>query len=128
MTSALVIGRRRKSRHIGQVVREVRSQLQQPRRAIKANDGLLDVTGNLLAGIIVRASGPLPGLLATWEAMSQTDLGESSGGHVFRSQAREVRIETQPRRVVEADGNALGRTPITASIRPRALRVIVPKK
>ena len=93
----------------------------QPRRAIKANDGLLDV-------IIVRASGPLPGLLATWEAMSQTELGESSGGHVFRAQAREVRIETQPRRVVEADGNALGRTPITASIRPRALRVIVPKK
>jgi YegS/Rv2252/BmrU family lipid kinase len=93
----------------------------QPRRAIKANDGLLDV-------IIVRASGPLPGLLATWEAMRQTELGESSGGHVFRAQAREVRIETQPSRVVEADGNALGRTPITASIRPRALRVIVPKK
>lgn len=93
----------------------------QPRRAIKADDGLLDV-------IIVRASGPLPGLLASWEAMWQTNLGESSGGHVFRAQAREVRIETQPSRLVEADGNPLGKTPIIASIRPRALRVIVPKK
>ncbi len=93
----------------------------EPRRTIKADDGLLDV-------IIVRASGPLPGLLASWEAMWQTDLGESSGGHVFRAQAREVRIETDPKRLVEADGSALGSTPITVSIRPRALRVIVPRK
>ena len=60
--------------------------------------------------------------------MWQTDLGESSGGHVFRAQAREVRIETDPKRLVEADGSALGSTPITVSIRPRALRVIVPRK
>jgi diacylglycerol kinase (ATP) len=93
----------------------------EPRRAIKADDGLLDV-------IVVRASGPLPGLLASWEAMWQTDLGESSGGHVFRAQAREITIETKPNRLVEADGSALGTTPITVSIRPRALRVIVPRK
>jgi YegS/Rv2252/BmrU family lipid kinase len=93
----------------------------EPRRPIRADDGLLDV-------IVVRASGPLPGLLASWEAMRQTDLGESSGGHVFRAQAREVRIETQPSRLVEADGNTVGKTPIVVSILPAALRVIVPKK
>ena len=91
-----------------------------PRRAIKADDGLLDV-------IVVRAAGPLPGLLASWEAMRQTGLGESSGGHVLRAQAREVRIDTQPSRLVEVDGSLIGKTPISVSIHPRALRVIVPK-
>ena len=93
----------------------------EPRRAIKADDGLLDV-------IVVRAAGPLPGLLASWEAMTQTGLGESSGGHVFRAQAHKVRIDTQPSRLVEVDGSLIGKTPIDVSILPRALRVIVPKK
>jgi YegS/Rv2252/BmrU family lipid kinase len=93
----------------------------EPRRSIRPDDGLLDV-------IVVRASGPLPGLLASWEAMRQTDLGESSGGRVFRAQAREVRIETQPSRLVEIDGSPIGKTPITVSIRPRSLRVVVPKR
>jgi len=93
----------------------------EPRRAIKADDGLLDV-------IVVRAAGPLPGLLASWEAMTQTGLGESSGGHVFRAQAHKVRIDTQPSRLVEVDGSLIGKTPIDVSILARALRVIVPKK
>ncbi|MHB8460666.1 MAG: diacylglycerol/lipid kinase family protein [Candidatus Limnocylindrales bacterium] len=91
-----------------------------PRRQIRGDDGLLDV-------IVVRASGPIPGLLAGWEALMQKDLGESSGGHVFRAQAREIRIETEPRRLVETDGSAVGRTPLVASIRPAALIVMVAK-
>jgi diacylglycerol kinase family enzyme len=93
----------------------------EPRPAILPSDGLLDV-------IVVRASGPLHGLLATWEVMRQTDLGESSGGHIFRARGREVRIKTQPNRLVETDGNVVGRTPIVATIRPDALNVIVPRK
>ena len=93
----------------------------EPRPAIRPADGLLDV-------VIVRASGPLPGLLATWEAMRQTDLGESSGGHIFRARGREIRIETQPSRLVEVDGSVVGRTPVDVTIRPAALKVIVPKK
>lgn len=91
-----------------------------PRRQIRGDDGLLDV-------IVVRASGPIPGLLAGWEALMQKDLGESSGGHVFRAQAREVRIETDPPRLVETDGSVVGRTPLVASIRPAALIVMVPR-
>jgi diacylglycerol kinase (ATP) len=90
-----------------------------PRRAISPDDGLLDV-------IVVRASGPLGGLLGGWEALRQKDLGESSKGHVFRAQAREVRIETTPSRRVEVDGTVVGRTPIVVSILPLALTVIVP--
>lgn len=93
----------------------------EPRPTIRPADGLLDV-------VVVRASGPLHGLLATWEAIRQTDFGESSGGHIFRAQAREVRIETQPSRLVEVDGSVVGRTPVVATLRPRALKVIVPRK
>ena len=95
--------------------------LVEPRPAIRPSDGLLDV-------VLVRASGPLPGLLATWEAMRQTDLGESSGGHIYRAQAREVRVETNPSRLVEVDGSVVGRTPVVVTVRPAALSVIVPKK
>ncbi len=93
----------------------------QPRRAIRPDDGYLDV-------IVVRASGPLPGLMASWEALRQRDLGSSSGGRVFRARAREIRIETRPVRLVETDGNMVGRTPLVATVLPKALRVIVPKK
>lgn len=93
----------------------------EPRRRIRPDDGLLDV-------IVVRASGPLPALVAGWEAIRQRNLGTSSGGHVYRAQARKVRIETEPARLVEADGNVVGQTPVVATIRPKALRVIGPKR
>lgn len=92
-----------------------------PRRAIRPDDGLLDV-------IVVRASGPLSGLLAAWDVLRQTHLGESGDGRVYRAQAREATIATTPPRLVEVDGTVVGRTPITISIMPRALRVIVPAK
>lgn len=93
----------------------------EPRRRIRADDGVLDV-------LVIRATGPVPGLLAGWEALRQTGLGESPGGHVLRGQAREVRVVSDPPRMVEVDGNVVGRTPVTAVIQPSALRVIVPKK
>jgi diacylglycerol kinase family enzyme len=90
-----------------------------PRLEVQPDDGYLDV-------IVVRASGPLPGLLAGWEALRQGELGESSNGHAFRARAREVRIGTEPTRLVEIDGTVIGTTPITASIRPADLTVMVP--
>jgi YegS/Rv2252/BmrU family lipid kinase len=93
----------------------------QPRRKIRGDDGLLDV-------IVIRAAGPMPALLAGWEALMQRDLGESAGGHVFRAQARDVRVRSDPNRLVETDGSIAGKTPIDVSIRPRALTVIVPKR
>lgn len=91
----------------------------EPRLAIQPDDGLLDV-------IVVRASRSLPGLLAGWEALRQNDLGESTEGHVFRAQARKVKVATQPSRLVETDGSVIGSTPIRASIQPATLTVIVP--
>lgn len=92
----------------------------EPRNPILGDDGVLDV-------IAIRASGPLPGLIAGWEALRQTDLGESDGGRVFRAKATEVEIEPETRRLVEADGSVIGRTPVRVAIRPAALTVIVPR-
>ena len=91
----------------------------EPRLQVRPDDGLLDV-------IVVRASGPLPGLLAGWEALRQGDLGESSEGHVFRARARKVKVRTEPSRLVETDGSVVGTTPIRVSVRPAALTVVVP--
>jgi YegS/Rv2252/BmrU family lipid kinase len=90
-------------------------------RGVKADDGLLDV-------FVIRASGPLPALLAGWEAISDTRLGDHDGGRVFRAKARKVRIETRPRRRVETDGSVVGRTPVTVSVRRLALTVMVPRR
>jgi diacylglycerol kinase (ATP) len=90
-------------------------------RGVKADDGLLDV-------FVIRASGPLPALLAGWEAISDTRLGDHDGGRVFRAKARKVRIETRPSRRVETDGSVVGRTPVTLSVRRRALTVMVPRR
>ena len=93
----------------------------QPRRAIRPDDGLFDV-------VVARASGPLPALVAGWEALRQQHLGESARGRVFRAQARTVRVTTDPARLVEVDGSLVGRTPITVSMRPGALTVLVPAR
>ena len=77
----------------------------QPRRKIRGDDGLLDV-------IVIRAAGPMPALLAGWEALLQKDLGESAGGHVFRAQARKIQVRSDPARLVETDGSVAGKTPI----------------
>lgn len=91
----------------------------EPRLQVAADDGLLDV-------MVVRAAGPIPGLLAGWEALRQNELGESSAGHVFRARARKVKLSSTPLRLVEIDGSVVGTTPVTATIRPAALTVIVP--
>jgi diacylglycerol kinase (ATP) len=89
-------------------------------RGVRADDGILDV-------FIVQASGPVPALLAGWEAISSTKPGVASGGRVFRTQARKVRVDTTPQRKVEADGSIVGRTPVKISIDPKALIVMVPR-
>lgn len=94
--------------------------LVEPREPIRGDDGVLDI-------VAIRASGPLPGLLAGWEALTQSDHGKSSGGHAFRATAKEVTIEPEHTRLVEADGSVIGQTPATISIRPGALTVMVPK-
>lgn len=89
------------------------------RLEVEPDDGLLDV-------MVIRASGPLGGLLAGWEALRQDEPGESPEGHVYRTHAKKIRIATAGRRLVETDGSVVGRTPIRVSVGPAALTVVVP--
>ena len=89
------------------------------RLEVEPDDGLLDV-------LVIRASGPMGGLLAGWEALRQDEPGDSPEGHVFRTRARKVRVSTAKRRLVETDGSVAGKTPIRVSVRPGALTVLVP--
>jgi YegS/Rv2252/BmrU family lipid kinase len=91
----------------------------EPNLEVKPDDGLLDL-------IVVRAKGPVEGLLAGWEAIRQRRHGHTPSGRVFRTHAKEVRIATKPRRLVETDGSVIGTTPIDITIRPAALTVLVP--
>lgn len=90
------------------------------RLEVVPDDGLLDV-------MVIRASGPLGGLLAGWEALRQDEPGESPEGHVFRARARKIRITTVRGRLVETDGSVVGMTPVKVTVRPAALTVIIPK-
>ena len=114
VTHEITLDGRRSSRKATQVLIANFGQmgsLVETRREIQPDDGLLDV-------IVVRAPGPVPGLLAGWEALRQRNLGASAPGHVVRAQARDVRIATRRARLVEMDGSVVGTTPIIASIRP----------
>jgi YegS/Rv2252/BmrU family lipid kinase len=91
----------------------------EPNLEVKPDDGVLDL-------IVVRAKGPVEGLLAGWEAIRQRRHGHSRSGRVFRTHAKEVRISAKPRRLVEIDGSVIGTTPIEVSIRRAALSVLVP--
>ena len=42
--------------------------------------------------------------------------------------AREVTIKAVPKQNVQIDGNLLGKTPITASVVPKAIHMLVPSK
>jgi YegS/Rv2252/BmrU family lipid kinase len=90
-----------------------------PKRAVSADDGLFDV-------LVVRASGPMEGLPAAWTALRQSDLGVAGRGRVLRAQASEVTITASRELRVEVDGSVVGHTPVTASILPASLTVLVP--
>jgi diacylglycerol kinase family enzyme len=51
----------------------------------------------------------------------------SDAAMVYRS-GRRIRIETVPARLVQADGELLGMTPIEIVVEPRAVRLLVPKQ
>ena len=91
-----------------------------PRLRVAPDDGVLDV-------VALRGSGPIGGLLAAWEAIRQRRSGRSRGGRAFRARAREVQVDARATRLVEVDGSVIGRTPVKVTVRPDALRVLVPR-
>jgi len=93
----------------------------EPRRRVIPDDGKFDV-------FVVRADGPIEGMLAGWTALSQRTLGETDDGRVLRTRGCEITVKSKPPQLVETDGTVIGQTPISVSIRPKALRVMAPRK
>ena len=56
------------------------------------------------------------------------DEGQSGNDKVQRYRARKIKVKTSPKMEILADGTPLGKGTVKIRLRPRALRVIAPKK
>jgi diacylglycerol kinase (ATP) len=84
--------------------------------AVSVRDGLLDV--------FVLQQANLASLVSlTRDVLTQT---EPSTAALQHWQGREITLVAEPNQTVQADGEVLGQTPITAKVLPGAVRVIVP--
>jgi diacylglycerol kinase (ATP) len=82
---------------------------------ISVSDGLLDV-------IVVRKAD-LPSLLSV---AANIVSGEEDSEDLLHWQVKEVMIQADPAQKVQADGEMIGETPVTARVIPHAVNLIVP--
>jgi YegS/Rv2252/BmrU family lipid kinase len=91
----------------------------EPKLPIEPDDGHLDV-------IALSAPSRSAGVLAVWDALRQPRPGRSASDRVLRARGHTIEVRTRTKRLVEIDGSVVGSTPISVSIEPAALTVIVP--
>jgi YegS/Rv2252/BmrU family lipid kinase len=86
---------------------------------IRPDDGLLDV-------VVVRANGFGQSLRAVWDLLRMAPEVDGLDTYVGYARGREVRVETHPVQPVQLDGESGGETPFTATVVPKAIRIMVP--
>jgi diacylglycerol kinase (ATP) len=86
---------------------------------IRPDDGLLDV-------VVVRANGFGQSLRAVWDLLRMAPEVDGLDTYVGYARGREIRVETHPVQPVQLDGEAGGETPFTATVVPKAIRIMVP--
>jgi len=86
---------------------------------IRPDDGLLDV-------VVVRANGLGQSLRAVWDLLRMAPEVDGLDTYVGYARGREVRVESHPVQPVQLDGEAGGDTPFTATVVPKAIRIMVP--
>jgi diacylglycerol kinase (ATP) len=86
---------------------------------IRPDDGMLDV-------VVVRANNLGQSVRAVWDILRNAPAVEGVDGYVRYARGREIRVETDPIQPVQLDGEAGGDTPFTATVVPRAIRILVP--
>lgn len=84
---------------------------------VSVRDGLLDV--------FVLRKAEIPSLLAVARHVVSGD--EAHWRDLQHWQGHEVSVEADPPQEVQADGEALGTTPVFARVKPASVRVIVPR-
>jgi YegS/Rv2252/BmrU family lipid kinase len=82
-------------------------------------DGLLDL-------IVVSATDPLTGVRALVDQLRRTELGGGAGDHSIRLRGRRLVVEPAQPMPLEIDGDHVGCGSLAATIRPAALRVLLP--
>lgn len=95
--------------------------LLRPALPIDPDDGLLDV-------IVVEGHGLLDGVRGGLEAILRRGIGSSSSGRSRRLRGGTVRVEGPPDEPIEVDGDVVGVGWVEAVCRPRAIRVLVPRR
>jgi diacylglycerol kinase (ATP) len=83
----------------------------------RIDDGLLDVC-------VFRGTGLLQGIIHAFFVLLGRHLHDP-GVSYFR--ASKITVHSDPPLLVQVDGDTIGSTPMTFSVRPRALKVIVPR-
>jgi len=86
---------------------------------IRPDDGLLDV-------VVVRANGFGQSVRAVWDLLRMAPDVEGLDTYVGYARGREIRVESEPVQPVQLDGEPGGSTPFTATVVPRAIRILVP--
>jgi diacylglycerol kinase (ATP) len=86
---------------------------------IRPDDGLLDV-------VVVRANGFAQSVRAVWDLLRMAPEVDGLDTYVGYARGREVRVETHPVQPVQLDGEPGGETPFTATVVPKAIRIMVP--
>ena len=86
---------------------------------IRPDDGLLDV-------VVVRANSFGQSVRAVWDMLREAPEVEGLDTYVGYARGHEIRVDTHPVQPVQLDGEPGGETPFTATVVPRAIRIMVP--
>lgn len=90
-----------------------------PRFPAVPDDGLLDV-------FVVGARDALEGIRGLADQLLRTDTGGGPGSRALRFRCRSARLDSTPPEPIQVDGDPWGCGALEATIRPGALRVLVP--
>lgn len=93
--------------------------LVRPRFPAIPDDGLLDV-------FVVGAKHALEGIRGLADQLLRTDTGGGPGSRTLRFRCHSARLASTPPEPIQVDGDPWGMGAIEATIRPGALRVLVP--
>ncbi|HEV7366161.1 MAG TPA: diacylglycerol kinase family protein [Gemmatimonadales bacterium] len=88
---------------------------------ISPNDGLLDV-------VVIRANNFSQSVRAVWDLLRLAPGAPGEGTYVGHARGQEVRVETEGVQPVQLDGEPGGGTPFTATVVPKAIRIMVPRR
>jgi diacylglycerol kinase family enzyme/DNA-binding NarL/FixJ family response regulator len=90
------------------------------RTGIELDDGVLDV-------VALAADSPWEVARGMWRAVQNVVVGTGPTPYLVYARGREIAIDMEEPQPVQFDGDTAGVTPVTISVVPKAIRVMVPQ-